>query len=850
MNTVEVNDTLFTLESLQDYPQWVCALRPDKTPINPKTGNNAMSNIPHTWASHSLAYEQWQREPERLMGIGFMLVKEQNITCVDLDDCIDEDGKLTPGARRIVDVLNSYTEYSPSRRGLHIWTRGEIPKLIGPDPAGQIKVEMYDCGHYMTITGEHLEDTPTTIEDRQGEILILHMQVTKQRELAAAAARAAKQKDKGQAATQEPVESTTGDTRYGLKVLRDECQLLASTSEGGRNDQLNRSAFAVFRSVAGGKLTPETAKRELTQAALAIGLTDFEIQKTLNSAFKAGKEAPRSASDQVTQTPPVLTIIGEELQQALSNKDINKILENIAEIAAFDEITLARFKIALRTIFGSTFAMKEFEELLRAKKRLIEEQKRAHPTVKSAYELMQRTFEQKEMVVPDILHVGLIALAGKQKIGKSWLDYNLCLAVGGGGMAFGSIPVQTGDVLYMALEDNEQRLQDRFKQLLGPGEVMPSRIDYVTEFPRMDAVGVAALEAWIQSKENPRLIIIDPWVKVKPRVKARQGETGYDADYEALEGIKRLADTYKVCILVQFHLRKAGAEDPFDELNGTSGITACADGFLSLKRARGNADATLWGTGRDYKEDVDLALSFNNGYWKILGNAKEYTLSKESKEVIEVLEQSNGPLSPKELATLLHLSDNTMRKRLFNMKNRNEVDTTREGKYILSTLLSTTAAERERVDSKKGTFANYGNGGNAGNGGNGVPNQAQSVTTSAERYHQSKKPVTLINQDVEPDDMGSVTGVTTVTTLVGVSAEMQKEVQQLLSEVQAVFKKRAGIRQMWRDDMNPTRQFLPPAYIARVNEALVSGDPQGIQSAITAMKYTLGKLTPGRDRDA
>lgn len=309
----EETQALLTIECLQDYPQWVCASQPgiklsngkiaeEKAPINPRTGNLAMPNIPDTWGSHSLSLERWQREPERLMGIGYMLVKEQGITCTDLDNCIDEQGHLKPWARKIVDILNSYTEYSPSGRGLHIWTRGEIPKLIGPDPTGAVKVEMYDRGHYMTITGQHLEGTPTTIEDRQGEILILHMQVIKDRERVATAARAAKRQEQA-TPTQEPLKSTAGDTRYGLKVLRDECQLLASTAEGGRNHQLNKAAFAIGRVIAGGELTQETAERELINAARSIGLGDFEIQKSMASGIKKGKKAPRSAPPLSQQSP-------------------------------------------------------------------------------------------------------------------------------------------------------------------------------------------------------------------------------------------------------------------------------------------------------------------------------------------------------------------------------------------------------------------------------------------------------------------------------------------------------------------------------------------------------------------
>jgi RecA-family ATPase len=61
---------------------------------------------------------------------------------------------------------------------------------------------------------------------------------------------------------------------------------------------------------------------------------------------------------------------------------------------------------------------------------------------------------------------GLTILAGKGKIGKSWLALGIAIAVASGGYALGSIKVEQGDVLYLALEDNERRLQKRLRQLV------------------------------------------------------------------------------------------------------------------------------------------------------------------------------------------------------------------------------------------------------------------------------------------------------------------------------------------------------------------------------------------------
>ena len=82
---------------------------------------------------------------------------------IDLDKCRDpETGKIEPWAEAIIRELDSYTELSPSGRGFHIWVRGTLPQ--GPRRAG--RVEMYDNGRYFTVTGNHFEGTPKTIEER------------------------------------------------------------------------------------------------------------------------------------------------------------------------------------------------------------------------------------------------------------------------------------------------------------------------------------------------------------------------------------------------------------------------------------------------------------------------------------------------------------------------------------------------------------------------------------------------------------------------------------------------------------------------------------------------------------
>ena len=366
------------------------------------------------------------------------------------------------------------------------------------------------------------------------------------------------------------------------------------------------------------------------------------------------------------------------IMQALVNRDKQALYALASVITEMDPFEQDRIRLAAFDVWGSSFPMREFTSLLRSAKEENERKKIGKPTPISAYDLMKKEFPPIDYVVPDILPAGLIVLGGKQKIGKSWFDLNLSLAVASGGIALGRYQVRQGDVLYMALEDTERRLQDRIGQLLAPGAEAPKGLHIWTEWPRLDARGLAELEDWLIAHPNTRLVIIDPWVKVKPRLRSRSGETGYDAEYEALEGIKKLSDKFGICILIQFHLRKANADDPFDELNATTGVTACADGFISVKRGRNEAEGTLYASGRDYKEEVNLAIAFNNGMWKVLGDGQTaiyYTLSQERRTIIDFLAGAITPMMPKAIAELVDGSADSdkTRKLLFKMKNDDQI---------------------------------------------------------------------------------------------------------------------------------------------------------------------------------
>jgi hypothetical protein len=90
----------------------------------------------------------------------------------------------------------------------------------------------------------------------------------------------------------------------------------------------------------------------------------------------------------------------------------------------------------------------------------------------SASRLAAMELPPVKYIVDGFIAEGLTVLAGRPKVGKSWMALGLAIAVASPfGYAFGSIPVEQGDVLYLALEDNKRRLKRRLNQMVPTGSV-------------------------------------------------------------------------------------------------------------------------------------------------------------------------------------------------------------------------------------------------------------------------------------------------------------------------------------------------------------------------------------------
>jgi len=158
------NNTKQTIPvDLVALPQWV-AWTKNKEPINPKTGNFAKTSDPTTWGTYEEAITCCRMKG--LEGVGFVFSERDPFVGIDLDDSLSSKGEPLPWAKEIVDQFRSYTEISPSGRGLHIIARGHLSS--GGKKRGDR--EIYDRGRFFTVTGSRLAGAPATIETRETEV--------------------------------------------------------------------------------------------------------------------------------------------------------------------------------------------------------------------------------------------------------------------------------------------------------------------------------------------------------------------------------------------------------------------------------------------------------------------------------------------------------------------------------------------------------------------------------------------------------------------------------------------------------------------------------------------------------
>lgn len=226
------------------------------------------------------------------------------------------------------------------------------------------------------------------------------------------------------------------------------------------------------------------------------------------------------------------------------------------------------------------------------------------PTV-SMQDLYETVYPSRPPIIDGLLYAGTYLFVGAPKVGKSFLMAQIGYHVSTGLELWG-YPVHQGAVLYLALEDDHRRLQDRMFRMFGTESADNL---YFSIYAKQLGAGLEEQLKWfVQEHPDTRLIIIDTLQKVREP----GGDTySYASDYEVIAKLKAFADEHSICLLLVHHTRKQQAEDKFDMISGTNGLLGAADGaFLLQKERRTSNTATLDISGRD-QQDQRLYLTRN-----------------------------------------------------------------------------------------------------------------------------------------------------------------------------------------------------------------------------------------------
>jgi hypothetical protein len=266
-------------------------------------------------------------------------------------------------------------------------------------------------------------------------------------------------------------------------------------------------------------------------------------------------------------------------------------------------------------------------------------------------------------VVADLLYAGAWLLSGRPKIGKSWWLLQLALAVAEADTFLGfACPVVDAEVLYIASEDTDARIQGRL-HALGVAQA-PDTVHLVNQHKLFEIADRFAntltfaqfLESWLDRHPKVTTVLIDTEATVR-QVWAGERKTEaltariVETDYKQTRGFDAIALRRQIVIILVNHAskRKSGEWiDPHETINRSNTSLAGVSGSMTLVDP---PDADPFDTkaktrvfavrGRDLKDELLLAIHQREDmpYFVKDGIYSEVRQTQVEAELMEALEE-------------------------------------------------------------------------------------------------------------------------------------------------------------------------------------------------------------------
>lgn len=245
------------------------------------------------------------------------------------------------------------------------------------------------------------------------------------------------------------------------------------------------------------------------------------------------------------------------------------------------------------------------------------------------------------MVIDGLLPVGLTVLGGESKVGKSFMALDLAYGVAAGASVFGSMVAETGDALYLALEDPAVRVIERLEQREPNRDLWPrQRLSLVTMDRLRSRSPRAIADEWVAKVPEPRLLILDTISRIG---RGSNSRGGYQDDVDWMSRFQTFANEHGIAFLGITHvnqMKQEEGDDWFHRISGTTGITGTADQVMLLDVKRGQGEGYLRVDGRDVT-GTDLMVT-KTGPWWLVTDALRGALGRVQNDILDFVLATSG----------------------------------------------------------------------------------------------------------------------------------------------------------------------------------------------------------------
>jgi len=256
-----------------------------------------------------------------------------------------------------------------------------------------------------------------------------------------------------------------------------------------------------------------------------------------------------------------------------------------------------------------------------------------------AKDIRETEYPDIPAVVEGLIFPGITFISGKSKIGKSFKALQLANAVETGGTFLG-FKCAKGSVLHYSLEDYKRRSKKRWKQMgINPTEAMYQFRDRKPKIPLLTLGLEDEIEDWIKNTPDAKLVIIDPYVKIKKTLGGHKLNS-YENDNYNLQDIYTLANKYNIAVVFIHHTKKKSEDDVFDEMNGSSGIQSNCDSMIVLSTNRKMGQNVVLSCIPKDAEQKEFEITLNSKcIWEYVGKVGEASKTKMQKAILDAIKK-------------------------------------------------------------------------------------------------------------------------------------------------------------------------------------------------------------------